>query len=1004
MELKDVEALVRCNPSFAQGARFRFDKLAQGETRTISPLDLHPDHSYLVGLQESETATVSVTVMQGSLELAQVSQTIDVLAYDQWGGTRSLPQLLAAFSMPNNPAVDVLLGKASTLLRGKHPELSMSGYQSKSRDVVWKQVSALYSTVAAENLQYAEPPASFGNDGQKIRTADRIFESRVATCLDLAMLFSSCLEQAGLRSVILMKEGHAWVGVWLHPASFPYALTDDVQAVRKRVATGEFLVFETTGVAQHRTVRPSLRIAMEQGSKHLEEEESFLYAVDIHMARGEQVKPLPSRAPLVRAADVHEADAPADIEPTPDLPSLDPSVLVAFEIATEDTPEGRLAKWKGKLLDLTLRNRLLNFKQTKTTLELAAPDLGALEDSLAAGQEFRIRALPALMEGSDPRSAAVHAGRTGRSPLDDMAMQCLANREVIARLSQESLDGSLLALFSAARTGLEEGGANTLYLALGMLKWREAEKAEATHVAPLILVPVTLTRQSVKSGFRLARHDDETIVNPTLLQLLRNSFSLNVAGLDSALLDEKGVDVARILQSFKIAVREIAGWEVLEQAYLGVFSFTKHLMWKDLQDRTEALKANRVVHHLIENPGQAFAVEAFDERHQRLDESYRPQDILAPLLSDSSQLKAICAVDAGRDLVLEGPPGTGKSQTITNLIAHCLAKGKSVLFVSEKMAALEVVHSRLNKIGLGPFCLELHSAKAKKAEVLHQLGATLSAPAGRSSDEWSREAERLARLRQQLNALVAAMHKPHRNGLTPFNAIGLCIANEGGDPSLMPWADPDTHGVPELDELRESARKIQALASSLPMLRDHPLGLIGQVDWSPTWQDELLAAAEAVLQAISAIKNRLEPIAKVMHLAPAGQSMSGLGALDALADRLLAARKVPAGLARHATDTATRARIAGLVAHGRARHGLWEEFGPGWTAQLARLNGMDMKAEWSQAVNSWWPKSWFARRTLRAKLGSVRADTKPPSEAQVGKVLAFLPDLNDEDLQLRNMQ
>ncbi len=233
------------------------------------------DYSFLADLQEGMTASVSLTLTHGDRELASQAKPIEVLAYDQWAGTRTLPELLAAFSMPNNPAIDVLIGKASKLLRSTHPELSMNGYQSKSRDVVWKQVSALYSTIAAESLQYAEPPASFGSDGQKIRTPDRILEGRVATCLDLAMLFSSCLEQAGLRPVILMKQGHAWVGVWLHQASFPFPLTDEVLAVRKRVNTGEFLVFETTAVAQHKSLRPSLRLAMEHGARHLLEESTL---------------------------------------------------------------------------------------------------------------------------------------------------------------------------------------------------------------------------------------------------------------------------------------------------------------------------------------------------------------------------------------------------------------------------------------------------------------------------------------------------------------------------------------------------------------------------------------------------------------------------------------------------------------------------------------------------------------------------------------------------------
>jgi very-short-patch-repair endonuclease len=1003
-ELQAIQVLVRCNPAFAKGAHIRFDRLRPDETRTISPIDLQPDHSYLAGLQEGLVASLTVTVVEADKELLQVTRDVQVLAYDQWAGTRALPELLAAFSMPNNPAIDILVGKASKLLRKSNPELSMNGYQSKSRDVVWKQVSAVYSTIAAESLQYAEPPASFGSDGQKIRTPDRILETRVATCLDLALLFASTLEQAGLRAVILMKQGHAWVGVWLHEASFTLPLTDDVQAVRKRVSTGEFLVFETTGVAQHHSHRPSLRIAVEQGQRHLQEEEAFLYAVDIHMARGVQIKPLPSKVAPVRREEHAQEEVPEDIEPTPVLPPLDPEFLKPLDLPAGETPEGRLAKWKSKLLDLTLRNRLLNFKPTKTTLQLVAPDLGAVEDNLVLGQDFTLKSLPNLMDGNDPRSAQVHAGRTGRSPLDDMAAESLANKELIARASAEALDASLLALFSAARTGFEEGGANTLYLALGMLKWSEVKGAESSHLAPILLVPVSLTRQSVRSGFRLCRHDDEAIVNPTLLQLLKNAYELAVPGLDAALpTDERGVDVPRILQAFRIAVREIAGWEVLEQAHLGIFSFTKYLMWKDLQDRTEQLKNNRVVKHLIENPGQAFAVDSGEYRERRLDD-YKPQDILAPKLADSSQLLALCAVDAERDLVLEGPPGTGKSQTITNLIAHTLAKGKTVLFVSEKMAALEVVHRRLAEIGLGPFCLELHSAKASKAGVLQQLGAALAVSGARTVADWNREAERLAALRQELNALVTSLHKEHQTGLTVFEAIGTCIANTGGRAAEMPWASAQTHSEEELDKLRETARRISALAQALPALSGHPLALVGRTEWSPSWQDDLLAGAGGLSAAAGELKSRSEPLGKLLNLAVAGGSVHAFTAVDELAQVLLAAPKVPAGFAKQAHDAATRARVLALAKHGRARQHHWAEVGLGWAPALAKLNATELKGEWTQAKNSWWLKAWFAKHSVLSRLAAVREDGKPPAAETLEKALSPLAEVNEEDQYLRSAQ
>jgi very-short-patch-repair endonuclease len=1001
--LERLVVLITCAPRFAQGVKLQFDQLAPGETRRIAPIDLKPEHAYLAELQEAVKASIRVSVVQGTDELAHVEQAMTVLAYDQWAGTRAIPELLAAFCMPNNPAVDLLVGKASKLLRTSYPELSMDGYQSKSRDVVWKQVSALYSAISAEGLQYAEPPASFGTDGQKIRTPDRILDGRVATCLDLAMFFASCLEQAGLHGTILFKDGHAWVGVWLHSASFPDPLTDDVLAVRKRVDSGELLVFETTGVAQHHTRRPSLRIATEQGREHLWEEECFRYAVDIHRAREVQIKPLPSKAAVVKRQEADDTEEPLAIEPTPVLPPLDLAALTPIDVANANTPEGRLASWKSKLLDLTLRNKLLNFKPTKASLQLVAPDLAALEDALADGSEFRIKPMPALMEGNDPRSAQVHANRGGRTPIDDMAAEALSGGELIAKVSQDALDGHLLAVFSAARTCLEEGGANTLYIALGLLRWTEAAKAESSHLAPILLVPVSLTRQSVRSGFRLTRHDDEAIINPTLLQLLKSNFEMRIPGVDTLPQDEKGVDVAKVLQAFRLAVREIPKWEVVEQAHLAIFSFTKFLMWKDLADRTEQLKTNRVVKHLIDHPGEAFAHEAADERYSRLDAHYKPQDILAPMLSDSSQLGAICAVDDGRDLVLEGPPGTGKSQTITNLIAHTLAKGRTVLFVSEKMAALEVVHRRLESIGLGPFCLELHSSKAKKAEVLQQLGKSLDMPGGKTAADWAREAERLAQLRSELNALVDCLHKDYPNGLTVFDAIGACIANGGAEPSTMPWADALTHSREQLDGLRETARRMSTLAGALGPLSGHSLSLIGRNEWSPSWQDSLLAAATTLDTAIRLLRDKAQLVGKAVGVPALGLSLEAYAALDELADTLLAAPKVPPGLARQAHDATVRARVHTLAKHGKQRAAHWERVGAGWRSQLAKLNSVSLQGEWHQANSTWWPKSWLAKRSFAGKLAAVRSDGKPPSPAAIEAMLAPLADVNEEDQFLRGL-
>ncbi|OQW63392.1 MAG: DNA helicase [Nitrospira sp. ST-bin5] len=1002
--LRDVEVSVRCEPEFADAVRLQFERLDPRETRRIDALDMKFRHQYLAELNEAERGRVVVRVSSAGVEIACTDHRVDVLAYDQWPGTRALPELLAAFSLPNNPAVDRLIFQAGELLTTVGNGRSMNGYQSKNREDVWAQISALYSAIGASGLHYCEPPASFTNDGQKIRTPDRVFSGGIATCMDLAMLFASCLEQAGLNPVVLIKKGHAWVGSWLINTTFPTPTFDDGQAVRKRVVSGELIVFETTALT-HRP-RPSLRVACESGLEHLQREDEFLFAIDVKRARIEQVRPLPSRTEAATAAGDQLSGRVANpgVEPPPALPPLDGEAFLLDENVRPETPEGRLARWKSKLLDLTLRNRLINFKPTKIMLPLRVPDPAHLEDALADGQEWKFRPLPQIMQGADPRVAAVAANRTGQDPVEAAAIQAMQQKELLATVEPKSLDSRLYEIYSAARLGLEEGGANTLYLALGFLRWAEDERAEKTHSAPILLVPVTLTRQSVRTGYAVKRHDDETIVNPTLVQLLRENFRLSLKGLDPLPTDGNGVDVKKIWQIFRLAVKEIPRWEVTEDVYLGIFSFTKYLMWKDLQDRTQQLKQNRVVDHLIERPREPIGVREDLSLREDLDERHAPGDLLAPLLADSSQLNALSRAGAGHDFALEGPPGTGKSQTITNLIAHFLGHGKTVLFVSEKMAALDVVERRLKNIGLGPFCLELHSAKARKTEVLAQLRAAMEAAQGQTAVGWRRESERVGRLRADLNDFVRALHKRHGNGLTVRGATDTVIRYREWTPARMPWLDPDTHDEEALDRLRETIRTIQSVVGELGELKSHPLALVQHTDWTNAWEERLLKEASILETAASRLQEAAVAIAPALGVKLDAPSAALLDAVVGLIDVLLLAPQVPKGFAAHGGNAAVRARMQIIRGHGENRQAHWRRLAKKFNPDISSVNGEQLTKDWSAASATWWPRRWFEQRAVAGRLVQYAVDQKKPSAEEIPSLLDALRGLNMEDREMKSFE
>lgn len=222
---------------------------------------------------------------------------------------------------------------------------------------------------------------------------------------------------------------------------------------------------------------------------------------------------------------------------------------------------------------------------------------------------------------------------------------------------------------------------------------------------------------------RLVPHDDEPRVNFAVLQKLEQDFELKVPELTGPLpVDQFGLNVRGIWNAMMRAIREHEDWEVIEAVCPATFSFSRYLMWKDLGGRTDMLKENPFVRHLTDTPKEVYKSTVAFPEPRRLSP---PQQTFTPLAADSSQLSAVIAAAAGKDFVLESPfDGTGKSQTISNMIAQCLAEERTVLFVSEKTAAFDVVYRRLRDVGMGDFCLELHSSKACKLDVLEQLWAT----------------------------------------------------------------------------------------------------------------------------------------------------------------------------------------------------------------------------------------------------------------------------------------
>lgn len=451
--------------------------------------------------------------------------------------------------------------------------------------------------------------------------------------------------------------------------------------------------------------------------------------------------------------------------------------------------------WKRRLLDLTKRNRLLHFRVTPVSTVQVVDELPAevFRRLYLAEKAMRFRPMPEDRDIAEPRGETRELGDSAglgsvEALLELVDAESDSGVEYVpyeasriderhrdewlqTTLGREALDRSLRRIDEQARLTIEEQGVNTLFLTLGMLHYTEAPESEEVFRGPLVMLPVELSRRSARSGFELRIGDDEPMVNPALAEHLRR---MGVVLPD--LPESDGIDEDYNLQAyFADLTRQIDNlerWSVRLDIYLGLFSFQKFVMFKDLETNAAAVGRHRLIRQLVGREGSAVVGLPDEIRELELDMEFPPERTFQVVDADSSQLRAIAACARGYDLVIEGPPGTGKSQTITNLIAQALADGKSVLFVAEKMAALDVVHTRLKAAGLGEFCLELHSSRANKRQVMQDLATTLDASL-KTLATTADAGERLPTVRHVLTEYVTALHTPYGTlQFTPYRGYG----------------------------------------------------------------------------------------------------------------------------------------------------------------------------------------------------------------------------------------
>jgi very-short-patch-repair endonuclease len=431
---------------------------------------------------------------------------------------------------------------------------------------------------------------------------------------------------------------------------------------------------------------------------------------------------------------------------------------------------------------------------------------------------------------------------------------------------------------------------------------------------------------------------------------------------------------------------------VIEDIALSTFSFSKYLMWKDLVDRTDDLRNNRLVAHLVDNPDKAFDTGQSDAvRPEDLDAKFTPKDLVTPLPADSSQLAAVVAAQEGRDFVLIGPPGTGKSQTIANIICQCLAHGKTVLFVAEKAAALDVVQRRLEQYGLGEAVLELHSNKTDRKRVLNQLGRGWDRASGGRDDGWHYINNKLRVERDKLNDYVDALHAKGTQGFSIYEALGWTAAEPKG--FALEFASEDAHDVQtfkNLEDIADVLDRTHTATKDIP-----PMTLITAEDWSYAWQDEILAATRQLrtdtdwmVTAGQTLLSRLGLLKDAEITRETAATLTQLSKrMESNAQDL---RHVP-DLPVHDLDAALKTFSDAAQKFETGRAGLSATYDE---QDILRMPLDQMDNDWRMANAAIWPKSALKRRGIRKLLQSYAKTGNAAPEGDIPALHRMRDQLN----------
>ena len=670
------------------------------------------------------------------------------------------------------------------------------GYQNNDENDVVKELTSIYRAIHnTGNITYSNPPNS--NDViQNIRMPNVVLKTKLGTCLDLSLLFCSALLQVGLHPILILIEGHAFAGCFLHEYDSFNGYFEDKPSVVFSDATSEdkkLVLFECT-TATNTSTTPFSE-TMKIANENLRAYRGFFVAIDIYRAQNSYFKPIPI------ANEEGNIDFTIPVAKLKEEEINDLNEYQGKPIPDSDSND-RFSTWEKKLLDLSTANKLVNFRFSKdhSNYSLIIPPNGKGKEIFEflkhKDGSFSIGNFSTYMVNNEDGQKT----KIEDQMLIDIATSQIKNDTLLMDASVKTMK-SLIKKDSESR---EETGSPTLYLAIGLLKGNDSTGRTTKEIrAPFLLLPVKITKNRYGDEFTVTYDIEDMMVNKTFFEyykLKKGSDYDNLYTISSHNQFEDIVATLRENHSGDIQLDE-------NVCFFANFLFTHMVMWQDIIDRKDVLRQNVIVKSLLEN--QSFINDEPIEV-DNVDELDTMKDFAAPLPYDSTQLKAIRECAKGNSFILDGPPGTGKSQTIVNMIVNAFYHGKTVLFVAEKQAALEVVRQRLATLNLDQFALQLYSSKTNKQTFFNQLSKSMGNGKKSSDEDFNSICDAIEEQKKIINNELKRLHSHKKYFYSLYEAITKELATSeikttfNIEPSFLDSYNSETN-----DKIRNIIRHIE---------------------------------------------------------------------------------------------------------------------------------------------------------------------------------------------------